>query len=257
MEEEMSSSKQTCSLLQKENEELQNIRTELEGSNLENSVLFSGIAKWVWETFTDCRKKVLDELAKTVRNKSPDEADKSVQNIALSHMKRVGIFSKNRTRPVSVKFVNQSDKHYLMEHKKLLPKGIYVEDEFTLNIQWKRNVPRLVLKLTNQKDAYKGKYKLDADTLVITGIKYMVNNISELPEEISVMKATQKMNEKTLCYFGELSPFSNLHACRFHLHNTYYHFSEQYIEHANAKMFRDKTAASTILNSQDGFEAKM
>ena len=126
MEEEMSSLKQTCSLLQKENEELQNRITEVEGSNLENSVLFSGIAKGVWETFTDCRQKVLDMLSKTVR-KSPEEADKSVQNIALSHEKRVGIFNKNRTRPISVKFVNQSDKNYLMEHKKTPPK-IHVED---------------------------------------------------------------------------------------------------------------------------------
>ena len=95
MEGEMVSLKQMGSLLQKENEELQNRITELEGSNLENSVLFSGIAKGVWETFTDYRQKVLDALAKTVRNKSPDEENKSVQNIAPSHVKIVGIFSKN------------------------------------------------------------------------------------------------------------------------------------------------------------------
>ena len=146
MEEEMFSLKQMCSLLQKENEEFQDRITELEGSNLENSVLFSGIAKGVWETFTDCQQKVLDALAKIVGNKSPDEADNSVQNIVLNHVKRLGIFSKNRTRPISVKFVNQSDKNYLMEHKKGLPKGIYVEDEFTPKVQWKRNVLRPVLK---------------------------------------------------------------------------------------------------------------
>ena len=124
-----------------------------------------------------------------------------------------------------------------------------MEDEFMHKVQWKRNVLRPVLKLANQKDAYKGKCKLDADTLVIKGIKYTVNNISELPEEISVMKATQKMNEKTVCYFGELSPIKNLHPHRFHLHNTDYHSSEQYIQHVKAKMFGDKTAASAILNS--------
>ena len=87
--------------------------------------------------------------------------------------------------------------------------------KMNLHLQYngKRNALRLVLKLANQKDAYKGKCNLDADTLVIKGIKYMVNNISELQEDISAMKATQKMNEKTLCYFGELSPFSNLHPC--------------------------------------------
>ena len=133
-----------------------------------------------------------------------------------------------------------------------------MEDEFTPKVQQKRNVLRPVLKLANQKDAYIGTCKQDADTLVIKGIKYMVKSISELPEEISAMKAAQKMNEKnTLCYFGELSPFSNLHLCRFDLHNTDYHSSEQCIQHARVKMFRDKAAASTILNSWDGFEAKM
>ena len=63
--------------------------------------------------------------------------------------------------------------------------------------------------------------------------------------------------KKGLCYFGELSPFNNLHTCRFHLHSTNYLFSEQYIQQAKAKMFGDKTAASAILSSQDGFKAKM
>ena len=137
----------------------------------------------------------------------------------------------NRTRQISVKFVNQSDKIYLMEYKKFLPKGIYVgREKFTPKVQQKRNVLRPALKLANQKDAYNGKCKLHIDTLVIKGIKCMVNNISEVPEEISVIKSTQKMIEKNpLYYFGELSPFSNLHPCGFCLHNTNYHSSEQYI----------------------------
>ena len=54
-----------------------------------------------------------------------------------------------------------------------------------------------------------------------------------------------------------MSPFSNLHPCRFCLHKTDYHSSEDYKQHAKAKMFEDKTAASKILNRQDGFKAKM
>ena len=244
MEEGMLSLKQMCSLLQKENEDIQSRITKFEGSNLENSVLFSGIAKGVWETFTDCRQKVLEACTKTVRNKSADEANKSVQNIALSHVKRVGVFNMNRTIPILVKFVNQSDKNYLMEHMKFLLKGIYMEDEFAPEVQWKRNVLRPVLKLANQKDACKGKCKLDTDTLVV-----MVNNISKLPEEISVVKATQKMNEKhyaTLVNYHHLAIYIHV---RFHLLNTDYHSSEQYIQHVKAKMIRYKTAASTILNS--------
>ena len=110
--------------------------------------MFSGITEGVWETFTDCRQKVLDALAKTVRNKSPDEANKSVQNIALSPVKRVVIFSMNRTRPILVKFVNHSDKDYLLEHEKFLPKGIYREDEFTLKVQWKRKCTKTGLKVS-------------------------------------------------------------------------------------------------------------
>ena len=56
-----------CSLLEKENEELQNRITELEGSKLESSVLFSGITTGVWETFTDCRQKVLGTFAKNCK----------------------------------------------------------------------------------------------------------------------------------------------------------------------------------------------
>ena len=56
---------------------------------------------------------------------------------------------------------------------------------------------------------------MEGHHLVIKGTKYDTSNIHELPSEISGMAATEKTDDDMVCYFGQLSPFSNFHVSNF------------------------------------------
>ena len=103
----------------------------------------------------------------------------------------------------------------MLNTKKNLPKGVFVENEFSKEVQWSHTILRPVLKLANKTDSYKGVCKMEGHHLVIKGTKYDISNIHELPSEISGMAATQKTDDDMVCYFGQLSPFSNFHMSNF------------------------------------------
>ena len=99
--------------------------------------------------------------------------------------------------------------------RNIYQKGVFVENEFPKEVQWSCTMLRPVLKLAHKTDSYKGKCKMEGHHLVIKGTKYDISNICELPSEISGMAVTQKTDDDTVCYFGQLSPFSNFHVNNF------------------------------------------
>ena len=99
----------------------------------------------------------------------------------------------------------------MLNEKKHLPKGVFVENEFPKEVQWSWTILRPVLKLANKTDSYKGKCKMEGHHLVIKGNKYDISDIHKLLSEISGMAATQKTDDDKVCYFGQISPFSNFH----------------------------------------------
>ena len=90
---------------------------------------------------------------------------------------------------------------------------------------------------------------MDGSTLVLQGKKYTRDNIHQLPEKLSGFNCTSKSNENTICYFGELNPFSNFHPCIFEVAGVHYSTSEQFIQHTKAKFFEDTKTADAIMNA--------
>ena len=50
---------------------------------------------------------------------------------------------------------------------------------------------------------------------------------------------TQKSDDDMICYFGQLSPFSNFHASKFIVDDCEFVNSEQYIQWTKANYFKD------------------
>ena len=90
---------------------------------------------------------------------------------------------------------------------------------------------------------------MDGSTLVIQGKKYTRTNVHQLPEKISGFNCTPKSDDETICFFGELNPFSNFHLCSFGVAGIKYHSSEQFIQHTKAKFFDDAKTANAIMNA--------
>ena len=157
---------------------------------------------------------------------------------------QVGKHMLNKPRPIVNTFLYNYDKSYLLSAKKHLPKGVFVGDEFHKEVQQSCTILRPVLKLANKTDSYKGKCNMEVHHLVIKGTKHDISNIHGLPSEISCMAATQKTDKDMVCYFGQLSPFSNFH---FIVDDFEFVNSEQYIQWTKANYFTDSATANLIL----------
>ena len=104
---------------------------------------------------------------------------------------------------------------------------------------------------------FKGRCKLEKDTLVLRGKRYTVNTIDQLPNSLNTIDITSKSNEMTFGYFGELNPLSNFHPAPFELHDQEYHCSEQYIQEAKAKYFNDDDTYKKLRSTKTGLECKI
>ena len=97
---------------------------------------------------------------------------------------------------------------------------------------------------------------MDGSTLVIQGKKYTREKVHQLPEKINGFNCTSKIDDDTVCFFGELNPFSNSHPCSFEVAGIKYHSSEQFIQHMKARFFEDKRSVEVILNAVTPRECK-
>ena len=68
------------------------------------------------------------------------EAFERATKIPIASCKRVGKYSVHQPRPISVKFINNSDKQLLLESKRKLQKGIYANEEYPKEVQRQRNI---------------------------------------------------------------------------------------------------------------------
>ena len=112
------------------------------------------------------------------------------------------------------------------------------------------------IKLAKKSIEYKGKCKLDHDTLIIRGIRYKFNTLHLLPEELAPYKSAQISTETTTVFHGLHSPLSNFHNSSFTIDGQHYHTAEQFIQHKKALHFNDYKTAQQILATNDPFEAK-
>ena len=70
------------------------------------------------------------------------------------------------------------------------------------------------------------------------------------------MATTQKSDDNMVCYFGQLSSFSNFPVSNFIVDDYEFVNSEQYISRTKAKCFKDSATANLILATEDPIEAK-
>ena len=242
--------------LKKENEKLKDRMNRLEKLQLENNVLISGQPEEAWEPYDRTRGIVLDTILTSLNSLQTEEATRIVKNIEITNCKRIGRYKIGRSRPISVTFHNKADKQRLLENRRNLPMGIYVNEEFPLEIKRNRDTLRPILKLAKSLPEYRDKSKLVDDKLIINGSIYTVHNLQQLPTDLAPYKATQKVNDSVIGFSGELSPWSNLHKSPFEIKGIKFTTAEHWIQYTKANLFGDTLTSNQILNSENAMEAK-
>ena len=162
----------------------------------------------------------------------------------------------NRAWPISVMFAKYDDKENVMKNKRNLPGGVYINDEYPVEIKKNRDKLRTVLRLAQGLPQYRDKCKLSGDRLIINGITYTVEEMNKLPHDLAPYLAVQKENAECIVFHGELSPWSNFHRSLFVVNGQQYHSAEQWIQFQKAMLFGDSNIANQILRSSTPRECK-
>ena len=235
---------------------LENRISILEDKLLEKNVIFQGIYEDEYEDRADIKTQIVKAMATTMTGADFDEKKKAAGKTSIDTVERVGKYHPLRTRPVKVKFLEKKDVDNLFRNRKKLPKGVFIENEFSRATEKERRLVRPILKAARRSEKYKGKVRMDGQHLVIDGKHYHRQNLHTLPVDLDPIEASSKTNETILGFFGELHPFSNFHPCRFTIDGQEFHSSEQFIQMKVAEYFEDDIAKERILNAEDAQDCK-
>ena len=176
------------------------------------------------------------------------------RGVRLAKVRRIGSYTGERGRPVSVEFDRKSDAKYFLQSKKKLPESVYASREYTFETEQDRRFLRPILRAAKQNPNYR--CRMEGSKIIINGKWYSRNDIHNLPDDLSGYNVSNKTDDHTVGFFGELNPFSNFHKCSFTYNEVEYHCSEQLIQHQKAIHCNDTSAAKMILQASSAWECK-
>ena len=174
----------------------------------------------------------------------------------IRRCKRIGLFKRQRACPISVKFKYKEDIKYIMDNKSYLRRGIFVDHEYTTDIEQKRRLLLPILKRARQTEPYKGHCKMEEDRLVICGRTYTLENLQQLPDDLNCFNVTCKEDNQCLGFFGGLNPLSNFHTTPFQVDGIEYFSSEQFIQAKKAEYFNDRVTYNRIMGSSTSLDCQ-
>ena len=243
-------------LLRRENASLKERITKFESNQVRNNIIISGIPEGKWEPYDTTVARLYDTIATAFSSGDIDRALEEARQIEIVCCNRIGRYQMGRHRSISATLHNYADKEKIMQHKKNLPSGIYINEEFPLEVKRNRDKLRPIWKLAKSHSEYRNKCKLAGDRLVINRINYTVNNLHNLPEDLVPYKAAQQENDQFIAFLGEHSPWSNFHQSPFEIDGHRYHSAEQWIQYSKAMLFGDSSTENKILQTDSPQECK-
>ena len=239
-----------------ENIQIKNRIAKIEDKFLENNIVIHGIAEERGEGDEGRQEKIYHAMATTVKAQNPMFRLQAAKRARIKYTRRIGPPNKSsyHPRPISVSFNRLEDAKILLQNKKELPEGVYVNREFSEETEKTRRLLRPIWKAAQDMPKYQGRCRLDGGILILNGKRYEKENIHQLPHELSGFHVSSRTNSSTFGFFGELSPFSNFHQSRFTLKGREYSCMEQFIQREKAVHFRDYETADEIMAAGSAWE---
>ena len=253
--EENLSLKIKCLKVERENSALKHRVRQLEKTLKENNLVFTGLRENPWETCNTTYNKIYHAISNIMMGTNKEKLEKA-KKIGIINAIRIGKYKPERGRPICVRFNCHLDVQNIMDNKKKLGEGVFVDYEYDQETIRNRKLLYPILRAARNTEGYKGMCKLERDVLTLKGKRYTTRNISELPSELSGFHVSSKSDDDTYAFFGELNPFSNFHPSPFKLNNITYNTSEHFIQSEKAKHYGDTNMELAILSCETALEAK-
>ena len=230
--------------------------TKLETKGLDQCLIIRGLPEEPKEMDQRIFDKLHSVLSTIMQGETEEEKVNAAKNLTFQRGQRIGRYGKNRPRPISVELTVKQDAEFILENRFDLPRGIYVDREYPIDVERKRETLLPVLWVAKRLSNFKKQSRLEDDKLVLKGRTYNVNTLNQLPEELNVFRVTSKENENTIGVFGEINPLSNFYPSSFTHDGVQYISSEQLIQANKAKLFRDTETYNEILCCTTSLECK-
>ena len=256
LEEENVSLKRKLKKVEKSQEKTKTKVDQIESRLLEGNIIMHGLEEGKEESSLELYEKTVEAISYTVKGRNKKERMETAKEISISTVKRVGRKNQHRNRPTVISFVYKADAINLLEHKKKLQKGIYVDKEYPEEVEERRRYLRPILRAARQNPKYKGLCRMEEDVLVINSTRYTKDNLHKLPKTIDRYHSTSKRNKEVIGFFGELNPFSNFHEVSFEMDGVTFHSTEQWIQYQKAKLFGDNDTGEKIMKTTRAIECK-
>ena len=244
------------SQLETEHDKLNRRLKQIEERSLDSNLIIKGIAESKWEKEHEIKTKIYNELSKTIEANTDQERQQIVRRIGIKQCKRLGKFTEGQNRPLSVEFLLKEDAVYLLENKNNLRKGIYIDKEYSADVEYQRKLLRPILQAAKRTKGLEKKCKMLGPSLEIKGRKITTKTLHKLPKELDVFTITSKRHEDVIGFFGELNALSNFHPAEFVLDGIKFPTSEHYIQYTKAVTFGDQCSAAKILNAKTPADSK-
>ena len=247
-----------CIKIEHENNHLKRRLECLESTMLEGNIIMHGLREDEWELDSNRKERIYHAIASTVDAEDRRARLDIARSIPIRSSRRLGKYKTGKSRPISIAFEKKSHADILFKSKSWLPRGVYIDREYTQEVENKRKLLHPILKLARSIEKYRGKCKLEDNRLVILGTTYTVDDLHKLPNNLSGFHASSKTdtNNNVIAFFGELSPFSNFHKSPFQHGRQEYHCSEQFVQEQKALLFNDTKTAESIMISMTALECK-
>ena len=122
-------------------ERIQRIETQ----QLSNNVIITGISENPWEGYETTKQRVCDTIAASMGEAGDVICQERAQQTEIAYCSHVGRYKPNYSRPISVTFKKKEDNESLLSCKRNLPSGIYVNEEYPIEIKKTRDRLRPIL----------------------------------------------------------------------------------------------------------------
>ena len=122
---------QKMKILLEKNDKLETRVKHLEQKLLENNIIVHGVKESKWELDSTRHELVTQMLAATVTASTDEEKLQIARNIPISSTSRLGWYKSMHSRPIRITFACKSDTDLLMERKKKLEDGVFVDREYS------------------------------------------------------------------------------------------------------------------------------
>ena len=244
------------SALEMEQDKLKHKLNQVEQRSLDHCLVMKGIHEMAKENKKDCIELVYNALANTIEAEDEDDRKQAARKMEIRRARRIGRFNENYDRPISIEFSFKHDADYIMENRSYLESGIYVDCEYTSDIEYRRKLLQPILRAARNHDDYRGRCRMDRDKLVILGRNYGLHNLTQLPEDLKPFNVTSKETDDCIGFFGALNLLSNFYPVKFTIGNETYISTEQYIQAQKAEYFKDKQSYDKIMCATNSLDCK-